>query len=411
MLAVTDSGTGMSREVLERAFEPFFTTKPTGMGTGLGLSMVYGFVKQSDGHIKIYSEPAKARRSSSTSRASPSSAACRTGPTSAHPRGRRRAPAAARRSCWSRTTRRSQVRDRGAARARLHASTPHPTARARCACSKPNPNIALLFTDVVLPGGMNGRQLADEARRRRPDLKVLYATGYTRNAIIHQGRLDAEVELLTKPFTADALARKVRQILERPAERRSVQHAGLNGCHKSSGRGEFHHFVRQSSSKFVTFGTNPACMCFAAGSRKETSMSAVAVRAMFRSHPEKPAHSDAMSRCIDACFNCVETCTACADACLSERDVVASGRLHPAQSRLRRGVQRHRQHHGALQQGRAPPASRGATGELHRVLPRLRRRMQRATARCTGIARSAPRPARPAPKPATLMLSTMRMPA
>jgi two-component system NtrC family sensor kinase len=76
------------------------------------------------------------------------------------------------------------------------------------------PGIGMLFTDVVLPGGMNGRQLADEVRRRRPELKVLYATGYTRNAIIHQGRLDAEVELLTKPFTAEALARKVRQILD-----------------------------------------------------------------------------------------------------------------------------------------------------------------------------------------------------
>src|SRR6185312_10540453 len=78
------------------------------------------------------------------------------------------------------------------------------------------PNVSLLFTDVVLPGGMNGRQLADEAQRRWPGLKVLYATGYTRDAIIHQGRLDAEVELLGKPFTADALARKVRQILDTP---------------------------------------------------------------------------------------------------------------------------------------------------------------------------------------------------
>jgi CheY-like chemotaxis protein len=77
-----------------------------------------------------------------------------------------------------------------------------------------NPDVKLLFTDVVLPGGMNGRQLADEARRRRPDLKVLFTTGYTRNAIIHHGRLDADVELLTKPFTSEALAEKVRQILD-----------------------------------------------------------------------------------------------------------------------------------------------------------------------------------------------------
>ena len=80
-----------------------------------------------------------------------------------------------------------------------------------------DPEIRILFTDVVLPGGMNGRQLAEEALRRRPGLKVLYATGYTRNAIIHHGQLDADVELLTKPFTADALTRKIRQIIDAPA--------------------------------------------------------------------------------------------------------------------------------------------------------------------------------------------------
>ena len=80
-----------------------------------------------------------------------------------------------------------------------------------------NPDIRLLFTDVVLPGGMNGRQLADEALRRHPALKVLFTTGYTRNAIIHHGRLDADVDLLTKPFTSDALVEKVRQILDMDA--------------------------------------------------------------------------------------------------------------------------------------------------------------------------------------------------
>ena len=96
---------------------------------------------------------------------------------------------------------------------------------ARCACSTPIPAIKLLFTDVILPGGMNGRQLADEALRRRPDLKVLYATGYTRNAIIHQGRLDADVELLNKPFTHDLLTRKVRQILDAGHEKSEKQEA------------------------------------------------------------------------------------------------------------------------------------------------------------------------------------------
>ncbi len=81
-----------------------------------------------------------------------------------------------------------------------------------------NPEIKLLFTDVVLPGGMNGRQLADEALRRRPNLRVLFTTGYYRNAIIHHGRLDADVDLLTKPFTSDALAKKVKQILDLDAK-------------------------------------------------------------------------------------------------------------------------------------------------------------------------------------------------
>jgi two-component system NtrC family sensor kinase len=82
-----------------------------------------------------------------------------------------------------------------------------------------DPKIAMLFTDVMLPGGMNGRQLADECLRRRPELKVLFATGYTRNAIIHQGRLDPDLELLTKPFTHEQLTRKIRQILDAPADK------------------------------------------------------------------------------------------------------------------------------------------------------------------------------------------------
>ena len=88
------------------------------------------------------------------------------------------------------------------------------TAAEALALLEKKPDIALLFTDVVLPGGMNGRELADEVQKRRPDLPVLFATGYTRNAIIHHGRLDANVELLTKPFTTEALARKVRQVLD-----------------------------------------------------------------------------------------------------------------------------------------------------------------------------------------------------
>jgi two-component system NtrC family sensor kinase len=214
MLAVTDSGGGMNREVRERAFEPFFTTKPPGMGTGLGLSMVYGFLKQSGGHIKIYSEEGEG---TTIKLYFPRIVDNHTLPDwSADERTARRAPSARGGETILLVEDDEEVRkfatevlsEQGY---KVHAA---PDGAAALRLLEIETDIKLLFTDVVLPNGMNGRQLADEARRRRPELKVLYATGYTRNAIIHQGRLDAEVELLTKPFTADALARKVRQILD-----------------------------------------------------------------------------------------------------------------------------------------------------------------------------------------------------
>jgi two-component system NtrC family sensor kinase len=214
LLAVTDSGTGMSREVRERAFEPFFTTKPTGMGTGLGLSMVYGFIKQSNGHIKIYSEPGEGTTIKlyfpriGEQRGLPDWSDER---TSARP-----APSPRGSEAILLVEDDEEVRKFAVETLREQGYTIHaaPDAASALQLLEAESGISMLFTDVVLPGGMNGRQLADEARRRRPKLKVLYATGYTRNAIIHQGRLDAEVELLTKPFTAEALTRKVRQILD-----------------------------------------------------------------------------------------------------------------------------------------------------------------------------------------------------
>jgi two-component system NtrC family sensor kinase len=212
LLAVTDSGAGMSGEVLERAFEPFFTTKPTGMGTGLGLSMVYGFIKQSNGHIKIYSEPGEG---TTIKLYFPRIDQQRGLPDWTDERVARPAPSARGNETILLVEDDEEVRKFAAEILREQGYTVHAASDGASALRllESEPDISLLFTDVVLPGGMNGRQLADEARRSRPTLQVLYATGYTRNAIIHQGRLDAEVELLTKPFTAEALARKVRQIL------------------------------------------------------------------------------------------------------------------------------------------------------------------------------------------------------
>jgi CheY-like chemotaxis protein len=196
--------------VLERAFEPFFTTKEVGQGTGLGLSQVYGFVKQSGGHIKIYSEPGQ-------------------GTTVKLYLPRLHGEAAIQKEPDLRTLPRSAdaetilvVEDDDDVRAYskevlrelgysvLDASS----ATAALRMLDQHPQIDLLFTDVGLPGGMNGRQLADEARKRRPDLKILFTTGYARNAIVHEGRLDPGVQLVTKPFTYAAVGAKLRDILD-----------------------------------------------------------------------------------------------------------------------------------------------------------------------------------------------------
>jgi two-component system NtrC family sensor kinase len=217
LLAITDTGVGMSREVRERAFEPFFTTKPTGMGTGLGLSMVYGFMKQSAGHVAIYSEPSEG---STIKLYFPRLSEQQSMPDWADDRGAARATPIYRGNETILLVEDDDGVRRFAAdalREQGYDIREAPEAATALRMLDAEPKIRLLFTDVVLPGGMNGRQLADEARRRRPDLKVLYATGYTRNAIIHQGRLDPDVELMTKPFTIETVTRKVRQILDKPA--------------------------------------------------------------------------------------------------------------------------------------------------------------------------------------------------
>ena len=207
MLAVSDTGEGMNKETVDRVFEPFFTTKTEGKGTGLGLSQVYGFVRQSGGHIRIYSEPGegttvklylprdlRAEEPVSDGIASATDGGSETVLVVEDHHGLREYSVGV-------------LRELGYCV--LEAADGH----AGLELLRERPEVDLLFTDVVLPG-FNGRELADRALELRPDLKVLFTTGYTRNAIVHNGRLDEGVSLITKPFTFEGLASKVRKMLD-----------------------------------------------------------------------------------------------------------------------------------------------------------------------------------------------------
>jgi two-component system NtrC family sensor kinase len=207
-IAVTDTGVGMTKETMDRAFEPFFTTKQFGQGTGLGLSQVYGFVKQSGGHVKIYSEVGEGTSvklylprfvgvysQQEEIKSEPS-------------RGRLG-------ECILVVEDDADVRAYvvetlgGLGYDVLEAAGADDALR----LLENYKTISLLLTDVVMPG-MNGRELADEAQQRQPALKVAFMTGYSRNAIVHQGRLDPGVELIQKPLTSEHLAAAVRRVLD-----------------------------------------------------------------------------------------------------------------------------------------------------------------------------------------------------
>jgi signal transduction histidine kinase len=210
LIAVSDNGPGMPKEVQERAFDPFFTTKEPGQGTGLGLSQVYGFVKQSGGHVKIYSEVGLGTTIKIY--------LPRTTKPSAHALDNDQLVVGAR---GIETI--MVVEDDPDVRSYLVETLEGLNYRVRKA---PNADVALsdfrrdptpldlLLTDVVMPG-RNGRQLADEMRKRQPQLPVLFMTGYARNAIVHQGRLDAGVSLLQKPITQATLAMRIREMLDK----------------------------------------------------------------------------------------------------------------------------------------------------------------------------------------------------
>jgi PAS domain S-box-containing protein len=208
MIAVSDTGVGMTEEVRARAFDPFFTTKAVGRGSGLGLSMVFGFVKQSRGHVRLYSEPGQG---TTVRLYLPRAAAEPPAVASAVPEGLPRGAEAV-----LLVEDDTQVREHAA---RLLESLGYrvlaaPDGPSALALLREGKAVDLLFTDVVMPGGMNGRELADAARALRPGLPVLFTSGYTENAIVHHGRLDRGVLLLAKPYRRGELAAKLRQALD-----------------------------------------------------------------------------------------------------------------------------------------------------------------------------------------------------
>jgi len=211
IVCVTDTGTGMTADVLDHAFEPFFTTKESGQGTGLGLSQVYGFVKQSGGHVKIYSEVGQGTsirmyfpRYHGEARPVDSDA------DEFRPEGERLETILV-------------VEDDADLRAYVsellrdlnyRVTTASSAQAALTILLQEEAKVDLLLTDVVMPG-INGRELGRRARQIRPGIKILYMTGYSRNAVVHQGRLDEGVELLEKPISQAKLALRVRELLDR----------------------------------------------------------------------------------------------------------------------------------------------------------------------------------------------------
>jgi PAS domain S-box-containing protein len=208
MICVTDTGSGMSQEVLEKVFQPFYSTKPVGKGTGLGLSMVYGFVKQSGGHVKIYSEPGHGTTVRlylpRSTQAEDLPANIEAGPV----RGGTETILVAEDDEEVRITVVDLLNELG-----YRVLTAKDAESALSIIDSGIP-IDLLFTDVVIPGPLRSPELARKARQRIPGISVLFTSGYTENAIVHEGRLDVGVELLSKPYSREELARKIRHVLD-----------------------------------------------------------------------------------------------------------------------------------------------------------------------------------------------------
>ncbi|WP_375765923.1 response regulator [Archangium gephyra] len=217
LLAVSDTGSGMTPEVMERAFEPFFTTKPEGRGTGLGLSMVYGFVKQSGGHLKLYSELGHGTTIKlylpRAVEAESVDAKVDAGPIE----GGTETILVVEDDAEVRTTVVEMVSELG------YRVLKAVDAQSALVILQSGVPIDLLFTDVVMPGPVRSPELAKQAKELNPDIEVLFTSGYTENAIVHGGRLDAGVQLLSKPYSREELARKLRQLLNGRQQRLAVR--------------------------------------------------------------------------------------------------------------------------------------------------------------------------------------------
>jgi len=206
-VAMSDTGTGMEPDTIAHAFEPFFTTKPEGHGTGLGLAQVYGFAKQSGGHVKIYSEPGQGttvrlylprdRRPAEEEILHDAAAPAGGTETILVVEDDPRVQEAVAETLGSLGYKALRASDAGAALAVLQAGV----------------EVDLVFTDVVMPGPITSVELARRARELRPRVAILFTSGYTENSIVHHGRLDPDVELLSKPYARDDLARKIRRML------------------------------------------------------------------------------------------------------------------------------------------------------------------------------------------------------
>jgi PAS domain S-box-containing protein len=219
MLAISDTGSGMPPEVMERVFEPFFTTKPEGRGTGLGLSMVYGFVKQSGGHIKVYSEVGHGTTIKiylpRSFRAEVVATETVTGPIE----GGTETLLVVEDDPEVRATVVEMLTDLG------YRVLKAADGQSALAVIQSGMHVDLLFTDVVMPGPVRSPDLARQAKALLPDLEVLFTSGYTENAIVHGGRLDPGLSLLSKPYRKEDLARKLRHLLRNRQQRIAIREA------------------------------------------------------------------------------------------------------------------------------------------------------------------------------------------